>query len=319
MDEKEKIAALKSDGINMVEFGDLYPDQVFFVIRCCRITSSLGPLITWIYQQLFFCEELGNNGIKPVVDLSINWNTYLREEEVGIVNPWEYFFEQTSSYGLNAVYHSKNVILGDPKADFSALAGDPIKQMVEDLQYRSRCAELFKKYIFVKGSIVRKADELYQQLFSGAGRILGVTYRGTDYRNRPVVGEHRQPSIEEEMDMAEQLLKEWNCDTLFLTTEDASAVQMFQDRFGDRLRFVPKQRFPSDVKVTWLTRFDREHDEYLKGEEYLLEILLLARCNCLLSGRLGILLVALPLNDRRYEQEYIYDLGLYEEKDFGIT
>ena len=69
--------------------------------------------------------------------------------------------------------------------------------------------------------------------------------------------------------------------------------------------------------VTQKYKFDREQDAYYKGEEYLTEMYILSRCNCLLSGRVGILAVALPMNNQNYEHVYTFDLGLYTEADFA--
>lgn len=306
---------LKDDCESMVQFGDLYPADKFYVIRCTKFLSSLGPLMEWVYEQLFYIEQIEDELI-PVIDFSINWNPYLRENEVGIVNPWTYFFEQPSHYDLKTVYNSQNVILGNAYVNFSD--SNPVDRMVDNLEYRKKCAALYGKYIFISNRIVRKVEELQKELFSNGKRVLGVTYRGTDYRNRPVVGEHRQPSIEELTTKAEKLLKKWECDLLFLTTEDASATEIFKEQFGERLRLVPRLRYPSDVAVTWKVRFEREHDEYIKGEDYLIEIILLSKCNCLLSSRIGMLLVTLPLNNCKYENEYIYNLGIHELSDYNL-
>lgn len=145
---------------------------------------------------------------------------------------------------------------------------------------------------------------------------MGVVYRGTDYRNRKVLRENKQPSIDELMNKTEELLANWNCDHLFLATEDAGAVEIFKSRFGDKVVFVDKYRFPSDTLYTSATTFNRKYDTYYKGEEYLTEMYILAKCNCLLSSRVGALMTVLPMNNGKYENKYIYNLGLYTEEDY---
>lgn len=77
-----------------------------------------------------------------------------------------------------------------------------------------------------------------------------------------------------------------------------------------------KERYESTIKYSFSYKFDREFDAYLKGEEYLTEIYILSKCNCLLSSRVGILAAALPMNGGKYEEKYIYDLGLYTKEDY---
>lgn len=83
---------------------------------------------------------------------------------------------------------------------------------------------------------------------------------------------------------------------IFLATEDQGAVETFRDAFGEQMACVEKERYPSTVAYTQTYHFDRKFDRYLKGEEDLTEIYILSKCNCLLSGRVGILAAALPMN-----------------------
>lgn len=145
---------------------------------------------------------------------------------------------------------------------------------------------------------------------------MGVVYRGTDYKNKRVINEHRQPDIDELIDKAKELMGAWNCDHIFLATEDKGAVEIFHNIFGENLVFTEKERYDSNVVYTQLESFDREFDAYLKGEEYLTEMYILSKCSCLLSGRLGLLAVVLPMNAGKYENTYIYDLGKYTEADY---
>lgn len=288
-------------------FGELYPDKTFYVIRVREITSSLGPLVMWVCRQLKICEE---NGYIPVIDFSFFPNVFLEKNEVGGVNPWEYYFEQPTMYSTKAVYHSSNVILGnaDCQYDFDACIDN--KDIIEE-----NC-RIYEKYIHINKRIEKKAESMYANMIDPEWRVLGCVYRGTDYRNRKVVSEHRQPTMADEIKKARELMDEWSCDHIFLATEDAGAVEEFVKNFGNKLIYVKKQRYPSDVVYTQKYRFDREQDLYYKGEEYLLEIYFLSRCNCLLSSKVGILGALLPMNNQKYEHMYIFNLGIYTEADY---
>lgn len=59
--------------------------------------------------------------------------------------------------------------------------------------------------------------------------------------------------------------------------------------------------------------FKRRDDQYLKEKEYLLEINLVAECDCLLGRRVGMFPHVLDLNNKQFEHKYIYNLGIYND------
>lgn len=294
--------------------GELYPEEIFYVIQLKPINSSIGSLMGWVLMELSYADE---RGYVPVIDFSRNWNVYLEDNEIGKINPWEYFYEQPTYFGLNAAYNAKNVIQGNPNV--CGWYGDGwggYLRMVDDEKYYKYVCEIFEKYVHISKRVEKKILKIYNSIINTDWRVLGVVYRGTDYRNRKVLRENKQPSIDELMNKTEELLANWNCDHLFLATEDAGAVEIFKSRFGDKVVFVDKYRFPSDTLYTSATTFNRKYDTYYKGEEYLTEMYILAKCNCLLSSRVGALMTVLPMNNGKYENKYIYNLGLYTEEDY---
>ncbi len=216
-------------------------------------------------------------------------------------------------YSTRAVYHAQNVVFGyitDKDNEIDAIIDDENK-------LKEYCA-IYEKYVHINKRLEKKAESIYSKIICAEWKVLGCVYRGTDYRNRKVINEHRQPSISEEIEKAKELMTEWNCDHIFLATEDEGGLEAFKQAFNDKLIYVSKKRYPSNVAETQAFRFSREQDLYYKGEEYLMEIYILSRCNCLLSGRVGILGMVLPMNNRKFEHKYIYDLGVYTEEDYDI-
>ena len=291
-------------------FGKLYPDKLFYVIRVRPITSSLGPLMFWVCKNLELCDR---KGYIPVIDFSFFQNVYLEKDEIGKVNIWEYYFEQPTMYSTRCVYNAKNVILGNADTQMTVTDFD---SFIDDDKKQKEYFKIYEKYIHISKRIEKKVEKIYEQLIRPEWRVLGCVYRGTDYRNNKVIGEHKQPSIEEEIKKARELMEKWKCDHIFLATEDKGGLDRFQKEFNDKLIYIDKKRYPSNVADTMQFRFRRKQDLYYKGEEYLMEMYVLSRCNCLLSSRVGILAVVLPMNNYRYEHKYIYDLGLYTEADY---
>ncbi len=290
-------------------YGSLYRDYTFYVIRNGATASSLGPMMLWVLKQLKIMEEKGA-GYIPVIDCSYFWNIFLEADELEKINPWEYYFEQPTHFSLQAAYLAQNVILGNADADIN------LDDFIDDSELQKEYIRLFEKYIHISKRIEKKSIAIYNSIIKPEWKVLGVVFRGTDYRNRQVPGEHRQPGIEDLIAKTKVLMHEWGCDHVFLATEDKGAVEIFKDSLGDQLVYTEKERYESSVMYTQKHQFNREFDRYLKGEEYLTEIYILSKCNCLLSGRVGILAAALPMNAGKYENKYIYDLGLYTEEDY---
>lgn len=292
-------------------YGSLYSSYIFYVIRNGETTSSLGPMMLWVLKQLKIMGEKGA-GYIPVIDLSYFDNVFTDIDELEKINPWEYYFEQPTHFSLQAAYHAKNVILGN--ADVDVNLGD----FIDDSELQKEYIRLFEKYIHISKRIEKKSSAIYNSIIRPEWKVLGVVFRGTDYKNRAVPGEHRQPGIEDLIVKTKVLMHEWGCDHVFLATEDKGAVEIFKRNLGDQLVYTEKERYDSSVECTQTHSFDREFDRYLKGEEYLTEIYVLSKCDCLLSGRVGILGAALPMNAGKYENKYIYDLGIYTEEDYML-
>lgn len=219
-------------------------------------------------------------------------------------------------FSLQSVYHAADVILGSADDDISV---SDIDRVYDNTDALHEAVRLFQKYVFFNQRVESKMKGIREILLKNSWKVLGVVFRGTDYQNRPVVGEHRQPSLAETMDQAQKFMVEWNCDHIFLATEDAGAVEAFRKRFLDAVVFIAKERYPSDTKSTQNYHFERDQDAYFKGEEYLMELYILSKCDCLLASRVGAAWMSLVINGEKYEHQYIYDLGLYTKEDYLIN
>lgn len=292
-------------------FGPLNDNKVFYIIRMSKVHSSLGPILVHVLLNLKKCDI---NGYIPVIDLRHFENTLQEFNEVHKINTWMYFFDQPTFWGTDAAYHSKNVILGDPffLKEFSL----PEKLYNYFFNNISDYCELFQKYIHINGRL-RKKFTYIDEMMNEKGRVLGVSYRGTGYRNLKIVNEARQPSLADEIRDASELMKKWECEKIYLMTEDTGALEAFRNEFGNKLLYIErKQRFSSDTVDTYTNRFNMDHEIYHRAEEYLAEMYALSRCHCLLAPRAGYLIPVLCMNNESYLHTYIYDLGYYTEDDY---
>ena len=292
-------------------FGEKHPDKTFFVIGMDNY--GLG-LLSYFNCVLGYIKFARRKGYIPIVDMKNYPNTYLEKDEVGIINSWEYYFDQPCNYTLDEVYESKNVMMSSGICTIEA--GPPILWFYYCRWWSRKRAQEYDRIIGNQLKVNRKTkavlDDNYSRILSGK-RAIGVVKRGTDIIN--CSGHAIQPQLSELIDRTKKMLTVWNCDYVFLATEETSTVKTFREVFGDRLLINQSARVDhysggaiGDVS------FNRANDKYLKGLEYLTTVYLLSQCTCLIGSLVGSTTGALLLNKDRYEHTYIYDLGVYHEQ-----
>lgn len=288
-----------------VTLGKENPDKTFYVIR--RATCKVG-LFSYVMTNMGLVKLALKNGYIPVIDMQGNANTYLENGEIGRVNAWEFFFEQPCGFSLKDISNSKNVVLSNGLITKKSIY--PGKEITENRELYAEWRALFAKYLRVQGDISGEVDILYNKLFEGR-RVLGVLCRGTDYINNRPKNHPVQPEPGEVIKKAVEVMEQYSCELLYLATEDEGIYQKFKVEFGEILRVTQAKRCDKSGNANINDiGYQRDRDRYLKGKEYLENILLLAKCNCLVAGSVGGTYGAL-LMSKGYEYEYVYDLGIY--------
>ena len=288
-----------------VSWGAENPDKIFFVVR--RATSKVG-LFSLVMTNMGLVRYALEQGYIPVIDMQSNQNTYLEDSQVGKVNAWEFYFEQPCGYSLEDIQRSKNIILSDGIITDKNIF--PTYKTVKDENQLSDWKAFFKKYLRVKTDILEEMEDLKKKLFAGK-KTLGVLCRGTDYTEQHPKNHPIQPEVTELISKVKRTMQEQNCECIYLATEDEAAYQKFEKSFGSMLRVTEAKRCKNvgNVNINDIS-YERDHDRYLKGREYLINILLLAECDCLVAGSAGGTNAALLLN-QKYDYKYVFDLGVY--------
>ena len=107
-------------------------------------------------------------------------------------------------------------------------------------------------------------------------------------------------------------MREWNCNKIFLATEDINIAQTCKKVLGDICYSLPgKEYFKYDGKTN-ITFYhnNRENDYYLQGKEYVMQMGMLAKCNSLVATRCSGTLGVAMMNDK-FENIYTFNLGKY--------
>ncbi len=312
------------------------PDRTFYVIRSRIDTWGLIACYNHVLGHIKLALE---QGYIPVVDMKNYPNTYLDPGKLHRENSWEYYFHQPTDYTLEEAYRSRNVILmdgvppkeahprgqgklyldyfngrnetgGDASGSEEDAGKERKKEIEEEIRYNTR---IIREHMRIRGEVGVHIEEQYERLFPGGEKVLGVLCRGTDISLRRPSGHSVMPRTEEMIARTGELMKRWGCTGIFLTTEEADAVRQFREAFKDRVFFTECARYgDTGDRLLADISFDRKNDRYLRGLEYLTNIVLLSKCDCLLGVYVGGTVGALEMNGGAYEHVEIMDLGVYE-------
>ena len=288
-----------------VSYGEENPDKIFFVIRRANCKAGLFSLVMTNMGMVKYALD---RGYIPVIDMQSEQNTYLEEELVGKQNAWEYFFEQPCGYTLKDIQKSKNIILS------CGLVGKscefPEDSITYDEKQYLKWRKVFDRYFFVKKEIEEEVAHIKKELFLGE-RTLGVLCRGTDYVNACPKDHPKQPTIEQMLQKVREVMEKQKCTWIYLTTEDENIFERFKNEFGQTVKYLDVKRYTAKEGENMNDIIMQEAgSRYMAGKQYLISILLLAGCECLVAGSAGGTYGALVL-EREYDYQYIFNLGTY--------
>lgn len=276
----------------------------YYIIRPQYVSSGLFWHFTAFAGHIRYALS---KGWVPVVDMQNYQNAYLAPEKFGKENAWEYFFEQPMKVDLKKAFNGENVILSGLSApmqpnisiNFNEENLAPYKELVR------------QGFLKVKAEISREVLAVQEKLFKPTDKVLGIKLRGTDYTANKPKWHYIPPSISLAEDTVRTKLKEWNCNKIFLATEDRAIEQNFKNIFGDICVTFDKE-FVNYIPGKCITSFriNREDAYFLQGKEYLIEMLILSKCNSLIMtrtfGTVGVMIFG-----ETFEHTYFFDLGRY--------
>lgn len=162
-------------------------------------------------------------------------------------------------------------------------------------------------------------EDTYREIrLKADGKILGVCCRGTDFLTLKPKGHPIQPTVEQVIEKVRQFLEKSGYRNIYVTSEEYRIIKIFEEAFPGRILTNEKkyydELFYENDSITHISQiaFDREDDRYIRGIEYFSSVYILSRCNAIIGGNCGATRSALYMNDLKYEEKYIFDLGLYK-------
>lgn len=284
----------------------------YYIVRPINHVAN-GLLCIYLISAGYIHYAL-SKGYFPVVDMQNYTSGYLPPEKFGKENAWEYYFEQPLRIGLEEAYNGENVVLSDLSWSPKCLP------LLSHALFENRKHDALIKYLklvnrgllMIKPDIMEEILSVREMLFSNNDRVLGVKLRGTDYIALKPRYHTIPPSISLAVDTVSTKLKEWNCNKIFLATEDYRFVEVFKNTFGDLCITTDKEYVDYNLKKgAGYYRFNRDNDYFLRGKEYLTEIVLLSMCNSFIAAVCSGATAALVMSNNRFENIFTFDLGTY--------
>ena len=254
-------------------FGNKNLDKTFYIINRKIPGGGLFSNVTFVLNELRTC--IKKNYI-PVVDM-LNFPVIYNDLNPinGNKNSWEYYFNQPTEYNLKDAYSSENVIFSD-----SVFKIDSAESKEYALELISPSLSGVKQYLKPKEKYFNEANEFFEKSFNNSDKVLGVHFRGTNYK---ICARHAfslTPKIM--IENINYLMKKFKYNKIFLCTEEKVFFEKLKKYYGEKIFFLDTYRVnlsPFSSHIPAFKDYPRENHRYLLGKESLLESLVLSKCH----------------------------------------
>ena len=269
--------------------------HIFVPASYAGFFANYGKVLAYLY----FAEQYN---LTPVVEFSKK-NLYAENHPInGSENPFEYYFMQPCGISLDEMGNFGPVLESRRENSWMAneLDDERINYVRSD-RFVQEMGRIVKKYIKLN-PIVEKHIESDKKNLLDDRKTLGVHVRGTDFKQN-YNGHPICVTVQEYLQKAVELTEEKKYEQIFLATDDCSAVKVFRDRFGDKLK-VYSDVMRSDGNVTVMkSEAERKNHHYLLGMEVLRDMMTLADCDGFLAG-LSQVSYAVRFQKLSYEKQF---------------
>lgn len=278
------------------QFGELHRDRNIYYMKFDDPTW--GFFAAWKFG-LAGLSSAERYGFTPVIDWTEKSPYFEPGGVKGIRNPFEYYFTPVSDVTAEEAGRGYNVSLYNNR-----------NRGVLDTKYNADAAldeyvRLNRKYIHIRDDIYGELEHEINGMLNGR-QTVGVHVRGVEWgniRNHPIpVG------LEEYSSKAEEAIKKFGFQQIFLATDSEDTVSYFRDRYKDHVVFYPDNTRTKKGGKT-LAIFDEEEKRrkngYILGYEVLRDMLTLSFCDGMIAGYSNVRFAAEVYKKGRNEK-YIY-------------
>lgn len=287
-------------------FGEYNENKIIYLIKP-DYQDGVEGLLSLIHKQVIYIDYAKQKGYIPYVD----WKNYMTQYYNGIDNVWEYFFEQPSEITEEEVYSCKNVYLSGWTFNNINPLGLFEKDIFFDKEIEKKSYDLLFNNLRFSNEVLKVVETEAQNI--DIDKCIGVYVRGTDYVRLKPSGEYIQPSVRQVEEQIIRFVNKYNA-PIFLVTEDGEIYDSLVIKFGKSIRTVSYDSFiyNYDGKDVLSKSNVLEVNKKLRGQRYLVKMILLSKCKYLISSITQGSKFSYALNGGKYIDEYIFNLGLYD-------
>ena len=249
-----------------------------------------------------------------------NFKTHYNEKNkvLGTKNAFEYYWEQPSNYDLDFVYKNMNYFITDDRYDEVIFNFYDIATLFDNDHIKQLNAA--SKLIPLNKTSQNYLENKYKTIIKNID-TLGIFHRSTDY-----IKKNQKRCILTNSDQliakTHEFYKSKKFDQIFISSDDNSAIDHFKDKINLDLNIVHAERslvnsatnertFDKNSAFITKTKSNRKNDTYLFGLEYLTDIYLLSKCKYFIGGFTSGTAAMFVLNNNKFEDKFIFDLGRY--------
>ena len=276
----------------------------YLLIKASDNAQGILSLFLYVLNCVVWAEK---NGFVPYVDFSDNNCQYYTGREIGGThNAWEYFFTQPSTATMEDINKS-GCVLRSGWSFKKKYKMNAVGYSLENMD-NPEIKKIVETKLKIREDLLSTIEQKHRELFDG--KVLGVFIRGTDYVQIRPKGHYVQPTIEQTIQKIDEFLSKHEIDKIFVVTEDYSYFEKLKNTYGSKV-FSSDEYFIKDYKKGHYVAECFDNDEYERGLNYLTRILLLNKCDYLISSITNGSLFSRLYNDKPFADEYWFELGRY--------
>ena len=258
--------------------GEENPGKIVYEI--CEVGHRYGFFaeVHGLIHQLYYAEQMG---YEPSVKFGKEF-AYFDESIKDTTNAFEYYFVLTS--GVLDASHSANAIKSRQCCEI--LVGRKYTNVNYNYsdEYLTAMAEIYNKYISIRGDLMVEFDAQIQSMFGDVNKVLGIHYRGTDYK-KGYQGHPLMVQVAQVIDEAKNAIAEYGFDKIFIATDEKGISDQFKSVFGENMIVTYADVFRGDAETSVaFSESERLHHKYLLGKEVLRDAYTLSQCDGFISG-----------------------------------
>ena len=274
-------------------YGSDHPDKLFYDLYIDAPSKGFFALLNQTLDGLKYAERYH---LVPVV----TWSSKCLYKENGAVNgshnPFNYFFEEINEFSRKDLTTAKNVLkynYGQRALDKDHQFGVVAKTIIENNmydEYIAESAEIYRKYIRIRKSILDTIDDVKAQIGFGDS-VLGVHVRATDF-SKGYINHAVMVTANEYIENVRAALSEQDFDKIYLATDDAKVVKEFEKEFPGMVIYDPGSFRSTDGNAVHFSSSERKNHKYLLGVEVITDMYLLSECAGLIGGYSNVCIAA---------------------------